>query len=144
MKISSPASHEDFEKYFELRWRVLRKPWNQPIGSEQDDLEKQSYHVMAMDEHNNVIGCGRLHFIDDNHAQIRYMAVAPDHEKQGIGKMILDKLEKYAAKKGANEITLHARENAVSFYLRAGYLLAGKSHLLFDSIQHFKMTKHFS
>ena len=73
MKIRSPGSQNDYEAYYELRWRILRKPWNQPKGSERDDLEEQSYHVMATNEHEHVIGCGRLHFISENHAQIRYM-----------------------------------------------------------------------
>ncbi len=142
--ITSPESAKEFEHYFDLRWRVLRKPWNQPKGSEKDDLEENSYHVMATDEQSNVIGCGRLHFIADNQAQIRYMAVTPEHENQGIGKKLLDELEHYAAKNGAKDIMLHARENAVGFYQRAGYSLVEKSHLLFDCIQHFKMTKHLS
>ena len=144
MKIISPVSNDDFEKYFDLRWRVLRKPWNQPRGSEKDELEEQSYHLMAIDDQQKIIGCGRLHFTTDSHAQIRYMAVAPEYGKRGIGKKILEQLEAYAAQNKAKEITLQARENAVEFYLKAGYSLIEKSHLLFGCIQHFKMNKYFS
>ena len=142
--LTSPKSEKDLEKYFDLRWRILRKPWNQPKGSEKDDMEEQSYHVMAVDDQHNIIGCGRLHFISDSHAQIRYMAVSPEYGKQGIGKKLLEQLEAYAIQNGAKDITLHARENAVGFYLKAGYSLIEKSHLLFDCIQHFKMNRHFS
>lgn len=42
IKICEP-SDENFEEYYYLRWKVLRKPWNQPIGSEKDELEKTAY-----------------------------------------------------------------------------------------------------
>ena len=34
--VSSPASKIDFEKYYALRYEVLRKPWGQAPGSERD------------------------------------------------------------------------------------------------------------
>ena len=55
IKILQPETPEDFEKYFELRWRILRKPWNQPRGSEVDMEEDFSYHIMALQDE-QVIG----------------------------------------------------------------------------------------
>ena len=40
MDIIQPKSPEDFKKYYNLRYEVLRKPWNQPIGSERDRKER--------------------------------------------------------------------------------------------------------
>ena len=142
--IKQPKTEKEFEDYYDLRWRVLRQPWQQPRSSEKDELEKQSFHIIAYAENNNVIGVGRLHFNNETEAQIRYMAVAPEFEKQGIGTLILEALEKHASEKNCKTIVLHARENAVGFYQKKGYELLEKSHLLFDSIQHYKMIKHLS
>ena len=140
MQIISPRTKKDFEKYFDLRWRILRKPWHQPVGSERDQDEDTSFHLMAI-ENDKALGVARLQFLDQSTAQLRYMAVAKEAEKQGIGKSIIEAMEVYARKNGINSIMLHARENAVGFYERVGFKLEEKSYLLFSCIQHYKMTK---
>lgn len=138
--IKQPETEKEFKAYYHLRWRVLREPWQQPRGSEKDELENESFHIMACDE-NKVVGVGRLHFNNKTEAQIRYMAVSPEHINEGIGALILKALEEKAKQGDCKTIMLDARENAVIFYKKKGYELLEKSHLLFDSIQHYKMKK---
>jgi ribosomal protein S18 acetylase RimI-like enzyme len=121
---------------------MLRQPWQQPRGSEKDNLEDSAFHVMACDDKHRIVGAGRLHLTDNHQAQIRYMAVDTPYQGQGIGKLLLDELENIARKNQVTILLLHARENALNFYLKQGYELIEKSHLLFDSIQHYKMIKH--
>jgi len=140
MHLCSPKTNAEFEKYFELRWRVLRKPWNQPQGSEQDAEENNAYHLMAT-ENDKVIGVARLQFTNNNSAQLRYMAVDKNHQNKGIGRSIVKHMEAYAKQHEANELFLHARDNALMFYKKLDYELTEKSYLLFNSIQHYKMRK---
>jgi len=142
MHICEPRSREDFERYYYLRWKILRKPWNQPKGSEIDDnLEDKSIHIMVCDEDRRPVGVARLHFNTPEEAQIRYMAVDDDFQRRGIGAMLLEELERRAKKRGAKYIILNARENAVGFYRKNGYIIVEKTYILFDTIQHFKMRK---
>lgn len=140
MQIIPPETNEDFEKYFELRWRILRKPWHKLKGSEQDNEENLSYHLMAI-ENNQVVGVARLQSISTTEAQLRYMAVDDQYSGQGIGKAIVHAMENYAIKHKTRYIMLHARENAVGFYEKMGYEIIEKSYLLFDCIQHYQMKK---
>jgi len=140
MLLSSPKTKREFEDYFELRWRILRKPWNEPQGSEQDDDEDSSYHLMVT-ESDKVIGVARLQFVNNNSAQLRYMAVDNNYQKQGIGRRVIGHLEAYAKQHEANELFLHARDNALVFYKKLGYEITEKSYLLFNSVQHYKMCK---
>lgn len=140
MIIKSPQTRDEFFKYYDLRWKILRAPWNHPKGSEQDELEGQSIHIMVVDDE-LVIGVGRAHFNSDAEAQFRYMAVDDNCQGRGVGKLILDELEKRVSEKGAKKIILHARDNAVKFYERNGYRVVKKSHTLFGSIPHFLMEK---
>ena len=39
------------------------------------------------------------------------------------------------------KIILQARESAVNFYLSNGYHIEKKTHILFNSIQHYMMVK---
>ena len=141
MDTTSPQSAEDFDKYFDLRWRVLRKPWHQPRGSERDELEDSAYHCLIKDDDGNAIAVGRLHYLDNNTAQIRYMAVAPEYEKRGLGTMVLSQLESFAKENNIDTLRLHAREAAVGFYEKHGYACQQLSHTLYNSIRHFLMEK---
>lgn len=139
---STPKTEQEWQAYFTLRWQMLRAPWNQPQGSERDDLEATAYHVMATAENGEVIGCGRLHRIDAGGAQIRYMAVAPPLQGRGIGQAILNMLETRAKKWLCHEIILNARTSALNFYQANNYRINGEGPLLFNCIGHKRMQKH--
>ena len=140
MEIREPKTKEEREKYYLLRWKVLRQPWNQPPGSERDALEDQAKHFAAFEEA-NIFGVGRLDHVDTSIYQIRFMAVEPGCQSKGIGAILMNTLEMDAWNSGAIEIILHAREQAVGFYEKLGYVCIEPSHLLFGEIQHFLMKK---
>ena len=119
--IKSPESNEEWEGYLLFRWEVLRKPLGMSKESLADSIEDKSFHLMGIDEKENVIASGRVHFNSENEAQIRYMAVDSRFKRRGIGSEIVDKLEKYATSKGAGIMVLNAREEAISFYSNLGY-----------------------
>jgi predicted GNAT family N-acyltransferase len=139
--IKPVETEEEFEAYFNLRWRLLRKPWHQAKGSEQDDIEDQCYHCIAVNRERNVIGVARLQFNTNNTAQVRYMAVDTNHQNQGIGRALMTQLEAQTIDHQCNIITLDARDTATSFYSKLGYSIEAKSYLLFDEIQHYRMSK---
>jgi predicted GNAT family N-acyltransferase len=140
MIIKSPQTKQEFFDYYDLRWRILRAPWNQPKGSEQDELEGQAIHIIAV-ENDKIIGCGRAHFNSEDEAQIRYMAVEKEWQGKGVGQMILSELEKRVKLSSAKKIVLNARENVVKFYENNGYSILRESHTLFGEIKHFLMIK---
>jgi predicted GNAT family N-acyltransferase len=139
--VRSPENQEEFKKYFALRYKILRQKWNQPKGSERDELEESCIHIMAL-ENDLVIGCCRLQFNNAEEAQIRYMAVEEGWQGKGIGRLMLLESEKKAREKGARYIMLEARENAVDFYKQNDYTVTKESYLLFDEIQHYTMIKN--
>ncbi len=140
IEIRKPETKQEFEEYFNLRWQILRQPWNQPKGSEQDEMDKNSTHFIATID-DNVVGCGRGHFNSDTQAQIRYMAVDKSFQGQEIGLRILKALETELTKNGAKEIILKARENAVSLYERNEYEIYRNGEILFGEIKHYWMRK---
>ena len=136
-----PSSHDEFERYYHLRWKILRAPWNQPPGSERDAQDEGSTHVMAVNAARELLGIGRLHFNSISEAQIRYMAVAVDWQRCGVGSLILDQLEQRARRLGAQQVVLDARETAIGFYRKRGYRATGPGHMLFNQIAHVHMCK---
>ena len=119
--IKSPETESEWKNYYNFRWEMLRKPIGMSKQTVKDDLEKESYHLMVVNKKDKVIGSGRLHFNNKKEGQIRYMAVSDSIQRKGLGTSIVLKLEIMAKKKGAQEMVLNARENAINFYLSLGY-----------------------
>jgi N-acetylglutamate synthase-like GNAT family acetyltransferase len=141
MKIIEPSTAEEFEKYYQVRWEVLRAPWGKAKGSEQDEMESQSIHAMAIDNENNVIGVVRVNAVTDKEAQVRFMGVKNGYDGKGIGSSLLSYIENKSKQAGFTSIILHSRENAVEFYQKNNYKLIEKSYLMWEEIQHFLMQK---
>ena len=141
ISILAPQTDEDFERYYHLRWRLLREPWGQPPGSERDYLDVAAVHLFACRADRVPIAVGRLHFNSRTEAQIRYMAVEKQYQRRGIGRLILHALERMAVERGARCVVLDARESASGFYQKHGYAIAGSAHTLYGVIAHVRMNK---
>jgi predicted GNAT family N-acyltransferase len=143
LETRSPGTGQEWQQYYELRWRILRAPW-QSGGPERDDTDDSSTHRMVCQPDGKVVAVGRLHQVDDATAQIRYMAVESSEQRRGYGSLLLDSLEQAAADMQLNSVILQAREGAVPFYEHHGYSVVEKTFLLFDEIQHYLMRKELS
>ena len=139
--VGQPETVEEYEEYYDLRWRLLREPWGQPRGSEKDEFESRASHVTIHSEEGELLGIGRLHLHNENVAQIRYMAVEKEFRQKGIGRIIVEKLEEIASDQGVRKIVLNAREDIVGFYGYLGYFVLGEGPVMFDQIKHTKMEK---
>jgi thioesterase domain-containing protein len=137
----SPNNIAEFEQYYQLRWQVLRQPWDQVRGSERDKFEDNGIHRMVIDESDQVLAVGRLDYTAQFLGEIRFVAVSPFAQGQGLGQQIMASLEQKAQLLGINSLSLKARESAISFYQKIGYQVQEYSHLLFDEIKHFCMHK---
>lgn len=134
---------QTIEDIIDLRYMVLRQPWDKPRETATDDLEFTSENAY-IEENNRVIACGRLQDNGNGIGQIRYMAVHPDFQGKGLGKLILSKLEEQGRRSGLKTIELQARENALEFYERQNYTIKETSFKLWDLIQHYLMVKELN
>jgi ribosomal protein S18 acetylase RimI-like enzyme len=141
MIVRPPQTEEEFERYRDLRWRILRAPWNQPRITAQDDLENDDFPIMVCEVDGIPIGVGRAHFISENEAQIRSISVEQEWEGKGIGSIVLKELEKIVIAKGATRIIIHSRNGAIEFYKKNRYKEVEPSYELFGEIEHTLMEK---
>ena len=142
LELVSPATETEWASYFDLRWRLLRQPWNQTRGSEKDDSDAASYHLMLRAPENGpALAVGRLHLNSPREAQVRYMAVDPAWQGKGLGGRILAGLETRARDLGCDEVVLNARESAIAFYIRHGYAMEREADTLFGVVRHVRMRK---
>ena len=135
-----PKNKDEFNEYDLFRWRLLRKPIGKTIESLKDEYEDNSFHLIGVID-NQIVACGRLHFIDNTKAQIRYMAVDEKYQRKGLGSSILSLLESHAKKNNADKIILNARDHAIKFYASAKYKILKKYYGSDTGIPHTTMTK---
>jgi predicted GNAT family N-acyltransferase len=136
-----PQTPVEWEDYYDLRWRVLRAPWEQPRGSEKDDRETDSEHLMIVGPDSRPLAVGRLHFNTPAEAQVRFMAVDPPARGRGLGSLILRECERRAHAAGATSIVLNARDDAQGFYARHGFVVVGPAETIFSVVKHVRMRK---
>lgn len=130
------------EQYMEsiaLRDNVLRKPIGLKYSEVDLKSEKSEHHIAATDG-NQLVGILLLRPLSNTHVKMRQVAVHPNQQGKGIGKLMVEFAEELAANMGFTTMELHAREVAVNFYLNQQYQIVGPQ---FEEvgIPHFKMTK---
>lgn len=130
----------EYDEAVSLRYEVLRKPLGLQYDPEQLAQEYDQIHIGAYSEQRELLGYLNLTPIEDNRIKMRQVAVRPDVQGKGIGKVMVSASEALAKAENFNEMVLHARESAVPFYLSLGYTIQGER---FEevTIPHFKMCK---
>jgi GNAT superfamily N-acetyltransferase len=147
----APATPDEWEAYYDLRWRVLRAPWHQPRGTERAASDATADHraLWTPDQPHRPLAVGCVQPSDEPAtepcAQIRWMAVEPAHQGTGLGQCLMHELEALARAQGYTTLVLNARENALAFYRKLGYTAlnpATPDYVLFGAIPHYRMVKH--
>jgi N-acetylglutamate synthase-like GNAT family acetyltransferase len=139
--VKQAISEKEIEAILQLRYKLLREPWNQPYETSSDGNEESSVNAYIEDSAGKIIACGRLQENENKIGQIRYMAVDTSFQGRGLGKLVVEFLEKKAGELHLDKIQLQARENALEFYKGRGYTIKEKSFLLWGMIQHYLMEK---
>jgi N-acetylglutamate synthase-like GNAT family acetyltransferase len=126
IKIVSPKTRDEFKAYYDLRYKVLRDPWGLQRGTEKDDYEPISRHFMAIDDQTGqIVGVIKLMEKDPGVGWFSHMAVIPEYQKKGIGKMLLKFIEDEARKEGYKVLGCMSRLNTTDFFEEAGYRVEG-------------------
>ncbi|MDH4474799.1 MAG: GNAT family N-acetyltransferase [Fluviicola sp.] len=140
MEIRTPQTVTEWEIYYDLRYRVLREPLGKERGSERNDGDEAGIHFALFDGA-SILAIARLDRVDETICQVRFVAVETNIQGKGLGKKIMDAVEKHGAENGYDKLILHARDYALLFYEKLGYTMLGPSYKLFDVLQHYEMEK---
>ena len=125
--IKRPSTLEEFKAYYALRYKVLQEPWGHPKGTEKDDYEPISDHFMAVDEHGTVVGGVKVYKRDECVGHITHLAVAPEYQRKGVGRLLLEAVEQYAREHGFCKLGTMARVTATVYFEKFGFHIAGMS-----------------
>lgn len=142
IKIKSPVTREEFKQYYDLRYKVLREPWGQARGTEKDDYEPISQHFMAVeDTTGELLGVVKVFEKEPGVAWVSHLAVAPQHQNKGVGKLLMDYVENLARQQGYKTIGCMSRLNTTKYFEKMGYKVAGMPSHYFGTTQVIWMEK---
>lgn len=133
-----PASAEEREALYDLRFRVLREPLGLARGTERitQDFDPGTTHLGAFTPEGRLVGCATL--VEKDGLQLRAMAVDPDWQGRGVGAAILRGAAAVAVGRDT-PLWCEARAHAVGFYERAGWEAEGEEFLVARIGPHYVM-----
>ena len=92
----------------------------------QDDFESKAIHLVCLNG-DEVVGTGRLNIINEV-GVISQMAIKESHQKRGIGANLLKALITKSKGNKVKNIELSARETALTFYEKFGFVTFGNKY----------------
>ena len=130
---------ELYDQEVALRLELLRVPLGLTFSDEELQAESAELHFGMLDQ-SRLVACAVIVPLSDALAKLRQMAVATEHQNQGVGANLIRNIESALQDRQFEVIELHARDNAANFYEKLGYSKQG-TQFIEVSIPHWKMTK---
>ncbi|MCX6352315.1 MAG: GNAT family N-acetyltransferase [Bacteroidetes bacterium] len=117
----SPHLSRQYMESVALRYLVLRKPLGLDFSKEQLIAEDTDFHLAVYDDKEGLLACLILTPITKEIIKMRQVAVHPKLQGKGVGTALVKFSEQFSKENNYSEISLHARDTAVPFYLRMDY-----------------------
>ena len=138
MKVKEALTKEEIKDAFEVRKCVFVDEQKIPMEIELDQFEDSAKHVIGYYE-GKPVAAGRMRIVD-NIAKLERICVIKSYRKYGMGRLIIEKLEKLAKGDDMNQAKLHSQIQAVKFYEELGYKKVSDVFME-DNIPHVIMMK---
>jgi transcriptional regulator len=108
-------------------WRAcgLTVPWNDPYRDIATKRRAQPELFLVAILGGEVIGTVMVGY-DGHRGWINYLGVAPEHQRQGIGRRLMERAEAELRRRGCPKINLQVRaanQGVIAFYERVGFTL---------------------
>jgi predicted GNAT family N-acyltransferase len=133
------------EQILPLRQRILRAGMPPESARFDGDEAETTLHLAALNAGEEVVGCLTLMLNSFNAEpawQLRGMAVAEAHQRQGLGRKLLARAEEAAAAEGkAACLWCNARTPAAGFYQKYGWTIVSEVFEIPTAGPHVKMSK---
>lgn len=129
-----------------LRRAVLRDGRPDAVVTFPGDELPETFHLAVRDDDGRIVGVGSFSPSpspgrpDQPAWQLRGMAVSPDLQGRGIGRLLLDHAVARLRSAGADLLWAHGRDTALGFYRRAGWKVEGEGYLTSIGLPHHRVV----
>ena len=106
-------------------WSIceLTRPWNNPHRDIDRKLARDGDNLLLLEEGGQLIASVMVGY-EGHRGWVNYLAVHPDHRRQGLGRLLMDVAERRLRDLGCAKVNLQVRasnETATEFYRQIGY-----------------------
>lgn len=126
-----------FNDAFSLRWKVFVE--EQKFHDEADDYDQKAEHLVIYDA-DKPIGTGRTIDLENGSLKIGRVCILKEYRGKGIGRLIMEEIERSAKEKGYSNLILGAQCRVSEFYNAVGYKEVGEIYLD-EHCEHIDMIK---
>jgi predicted GNAT family N-acyltransferase len=135
-----------FDEILDLYYAVLYGPFGVPRETEWYHPAHGSRFAIALGEDGGLLGSARLlPPAGEPERQVRQVVVAETHQGRGIGRALMEAVERIAAEEDASELWLNARHTAYCFYEALGWEFASDEFISeLTGVPHRRMRKRLA
>jgi len=104
----------------------LTRPWNDPQHDFDRAMSGATSAVLGLVRGDGVVGTAMVGH-DGHRGWVYYLAVARDHQRQGLGALLMRAAEEWLRARGAVKVQVmvrHTNDTVVTFYETIGYEVA--------------------
>jgi predicted GNAT family N-acyltransferase len=128
-----------YSKALQLRTDVLRTPLGLKFTADELKKDKADTHFGLIQEE-ILVACLTLTECADERMKMRQVAVSPNFQGQGFGKILVAASHEHARGQARKIMFCHARKTAVPFYESMGYKVVG-AEFFEVNIPHYLMER---
>ena len=119
-----PYSETDLNSIVSL-WEIceLSRPWNDPVKDIERKLTVQRELFLILEKNGEILG-SVMGGYDGHRGSVNYLGIHPDHKNEGLGKLLMNRIEEELIKMGCPKINLMVRNSNLDvheFYRVIGY-----------------------
>lgn len=101
----------------------LTRPWNDPYRDIDRKLARDASNLVVLHEDGELVGSVMVGY-DGHRGWINYLAVHPEHQRHGLGRLLMGEAERRLRELGCAKVNLQIRASnkaAIEFYQHIGY-----------------------
>ncbi|MET1256572.1 GNAT family N-acetyltransferase [Aliikangiella maris] len=117
------------ESVYQLRNSIFIEEQGIAKALDKDGKDEASKHLLIYID-DTVAATGRLFMRSDGVAELSRIAVNPQFRGAGLGKLVVEELEKLARSQNTSRMILHPHDYLESFYAQLGYRRVDGIHIV--------------
>ncbi|MEW9697909.1 GNAT family N-acetyltransferase [Paenibacillus sp. SI8] len=143
METINVTTSEQLQACFQVRMKVFVEEQQVPVDLEMDEKDESPetcHHFLLVDD-GQPIAAARWYFYKPDTAKFQRVAVLKEYRGKGLGKQIIQEMEKHAREMGCQSVILDAQCQAEGFYRQIGYQVISEEPFFDANILHVRMQK---
>ncbi|AZS15861.1 GNAT family N-acetyltransferase [Paenibacillus lutimineralis] len=107
---------------YEVRTKTFVNGQGIPKELEFDETYGQAYCYILLEQDHTAVATARINTNHADYAKIERVAVIPEFQNKGYGRLVIEAAENWIRELGFSKIVITSQQQAVGFYESLGYI----------------------